>query len=380
MICPICKAETNDNTKFCTKCGKLIPRCPTCGKVVETRARFCVGDGTQLPPEVLDLLPASGGGKAVPVPPKPVPVPPKPMGDGTKPKTAGGSGDGAAVPPKKPETPPIRTDDPPRSKRFCTQCGGICEDGQSVCAKCRGARKPEPVRRSFCIKCGKPCAEGKNLCVECRSRDRSSGRYQKEKKGNGVAIVVGVIVLVLLLIVGAALYFILRDDDSPRKDKDAASTSTSWKDREEEEDSPWRSDDEAAPEVEEPVYATTEPVEVAAPEIETSAPTEAPTEPPVDVTSVEYRMEYFMNNCSSEYFDEDYFEDFNAEECRLVRNAIYAHSGRKFNDASLQAYYEQFDWYEPRIDPANFSGSMLNEYQLANVNAILNFEAAHGYN
>ena len=207
MICPICKEITNDDTKFCTKCGRKIPRCPTCGKVVETRARFCVGDGTQLPAEVLELLPETDA-------PKAVPTSPKPKAEARKPEPP-------AVP-SAPEKPPVRREPAPRRSRFCIQCGGPCEDDQTVCAKCRGQRPvppvtPQPPRRAYCIRCGKPCAEGKQLCVECRSSDRSAGRYQNEKKkGSRTAIVMGVIALVVLLLIGVVLFFIFRDtDDAP---------------------------------------------------------------------------------------------------------------------------------------------------------------------
>ena len=56
MLCPICKQEIKDNSKFCGKCGNIIPRCPTCGKVIDKRVRFCVYDGTPLPEEIVALI------------------------------------------------------------------------------------------------------------------------------------------------------------------------------------------------------------------------------------------------------------------------------------------------------------------------------------
>lgn len=57
MICPKCKSEINDDSKFCGKCGQKIPRCPTCGRPILERARFCVYDGTMIPDDMLNLLP-----------------------------------------------------------------------------------------------------------------------------------------------------------------------------------------------------------------------------------------------------------------------------------------------------------------------------------
>ena len=57
MICPKCKSEIKDDSKFCGKCGQKISRCPTCGRPILERARFCVYDGTMFPDDMLNLLP-----------------------------------------------------------------------------------------------------------------------------------------------------------------------------------------------------------------------------------------------------------------------------------------------------------------------------------
>ena len=65
---------------------------------------------------------------------------------------------------------------------------------------------------------------------------------------------------------------------------------------------------------------------------------------------------------------------FDKEMCRLARNGIYARCGRKFNDITLQKYFEQYDWYEPEIEPDEFTESLLNEYQIANRDLIIEYE------
>ena len=57
MICPKCKSEIKDDSKFCGKCGQKISRCTTCGRPILERARFCVYDGTMIPDDMLNLLP-----------------------------------------------------------------------------------------------------------------------------------------------------------------------------------------------------------------------------------------------------------------------------------------------------------------------------------
>ena len=58
MKCPICARETDSDAVFCEICGKKIPRCPSCGKVLYERSRFCDHDGAPLPEELfLDFPP-----------------------------------------------------------------------------------------------------------------------------------------------------------------------------------------------------------------------------------------------------------------------------------------------------------------------------------
>ena len=58
MKCPICARETDSDAVFCEICGKKIPRCPSCGKVLYERSGFCDHDGAPLPEELfLDLPP-----------------------------------------------------------------------------------------------------------------------------------------------------------------------------------------------------------------------------------------------------------------------------------------------------------------------------------
>jgi RNA polymerase subunit RPABC4/transcription elongation factor Spt4 len=88
----------------------------------------------------------------------------------------------------------------------------------------------------------------------------------------------------------------------------------------------------------------------------------------------ENELEYFITHCDAEYFDMDDLKTFDKEMCRLARNGIYARCGRKFNDITLQEYFEQYDWYEPEIEPDEFTESLLNEYQIANRDLIVEYE------
>lgn len=86
-------------------------------------------------------------------------------------------------------------------------------------------------------------------------------------------------------------------------------------------------------------------------------------------------LQYFIENCDCHYFKEEDVKDFDEEMCLYARNAVFAKSGRKFNTPELQDYFEQYAWYDPHIEPDDFTSDMFNEIQRANVDLILAREA-----
>lgn len=75
------------------------------------------------------------------------------------------------------------------------------------------------------------------------------------------------------------------------------------------------------------------------------------------------------------YIDEYELKDLTAYSCRIARNEIYARHGRVFKDKELQEYFNSKSWYYPDKN-ANIK---LNKYETENVNTILNYEKAMGY-
>lgn len=67
------------------------------------------------------------------------------------------------------------------------------------------------------------------------------------------------------------------------------------------------------------------------------------------------------------------------EECRLARNEIYARHGRRFDDAGLQAYFDSCEWYEGTVAAEDFDTSVLNQYEIANRDLIIEYEKEQGY-
>ena len=99
-----------------------------------------------------------------------------------------------------------------------------------------------------------------------------------------------------------------------------------------------------------------------------------PQEAPADS-----RLAYFLERCDSEALTRTDLDGFDAQMCLYARNGIYARSGRKFLDQDLQRFYEQFDWYDPAVEPARFTDGMLNDYQVKNLALVLAYEADMGY-
>lgn len=89
--------------------------------------------------------------------------------------------------------------------------------------------------------------------------------------------------------------------------------------------------------------------------------------------------EYILPGSDKSYLTMSDLDGMTAEECRLARNELYARHGRIFKDEELQRYFESFDWYHPSIQPDDFQESMLNAYETANRDLIVEYEENQGY-
>lgn len=89
--------------------------------------------------------------------------------------------------------------------------------------------------------------------------------------------------------------------------------------------------------------------------------------------------EYVFPNSNSEYLSDTSCEGLTALECRIARNEIYARHGRKFDDESLQGYFDGCSWYSGTIEPSDFSDDMLNMVERDNLKVIKVYEESMGY-
>lgn len=89
--------------------------------------------------------------------------------------------------------------------------------------------------------------------------------------------------------------------------------------------------------------------------------------------------EYVLPGSDARYITEADLAGFSAHQCRLARNELYARHGRIFNDKNLQAYFEQFSWYNGRILSDEFPEGLLNKYEQYNRDVIVKYEKKKGY-
>lgn len=403
MKCSVCGNDNGVNVNFCEGCGRRIPRCPTCGIELTCRDRFCSNDGTRLSDDLLLLVPEEAILQE-PVwtkPAAPVAAPagawtgliPDDYDEGTV-KAGSEPAQAAGTPGTDPFGEETIRVTPVSGGRAWTGAPPVRNsDPVNIPAWDQAMPNPEPPQRAFCENCGKRIAVGNRFCTDCqRAAVRETGNSGKKKSK-----VILVLILVILLLLGlfAGGYAIV---NSELFDWDSSSSNRSdrEKDREDEDEDEEEDEDgdqpgdavvnggqelpdavpsETSQGVVDPVDTqpatedTTATGETETAVIETTAPTEVVTDP----------LLYWIENCDKKYLSEADLAGFDKQMCIYARNACYAKSGRMFNSTDLQQYFAQFDWYNPTISPDKFTASMLNSYQTANINLILEYERAHGY-
>jgi ribosomal protein L40E len=87
---------------------------------------------------------------------------------------------------------------------------------------------------------------------------------------------------------------------------------------------------------------------------------------------------YLLPNSSYTYLDESAVAGWPAQVVCYAKNEIYARNGRRFVSNELQNWFNMQYWYTPIYTPEQFSDSMLNAYETANVQMLSNVEASLG--
>lgn len=104
-----------------------------------------------------------------------------------------------------------------------------------------------------------------------------------------------------------------------------------------------------------------------------AAPTPVPTQAPAAVQDGDY---YFPDS-GSRYLTDEELAGYSAAELELARNEIFARHGRIFVTDYISQYFNSKSWYQGTIAPEEFDAQMssiFNEYELANINKISQWE------
>ena len=213
----------------------------------------------------------------------------------------------------------------------------------------------------FCKKCGKQIKDGVQFCMYCGEKVILPG--SAEPKRNTGKWILWIVVGILIVTAAVMGYFIwsghfekpVEDDEEMETVQDFVEESGQEPDNFEDEEEPASTEDSEEPE--EPESA----------------------EEPEEEEAEEEVSQYFLPTSSSEYLTMSDLEGFSQDDCRVARNELYARHGRRFDDPNLQAYFDAFDWYEGTIAPADFDESVMNEYEMANRDLIIQYEKNMGY-
>lgn len=214
----------------------------------------------------------------------------------------------------------------------------------------------------FCKKCGKEIKDGMLFCTNCgakvampKEKINEPAPMQQEKpkvkepvptvqkpvtqKPQILAIVIGVLAFIVVVLV--CVMFLgksdKKEDEAPQGYEEAMA------------------DVEDEPEEPEPVEEPVQEESVAEPEEPVS--------------------QYFLPESDSRYLTMEELDGFTAADCRIARNELYARHGRRFDDENLQAHFDSCEWYQGTIAPSDFDESVLNEYELANRDLIVQYES-----
>ncbi len=87
---------------------------------------------------------------------------------------------------------------------------------------------------------------------------------------------------------------------------------------------------------------------------------------------------YLLPTSNYTYLDESAVAYWPAQVVCYAKNEIYARNGRRFVSTELQGWFDMQYWYTPIYTPEQFSDSMLNTYETANVQMLSDVEASLG--
>lgn len=226
----------------------------------------------------------------------------------------------------------------------CTQCGKELPDSAKFCTGCGAKVERSPNeqdihgwnlygRNSYSQDEYEDEDEYADVYDEDEDKDRSG--IQKLKKG--WKDLYTVIVIVVVLLVAALVGLAVKKMNAPADTKEVDEIQSIL--------------DEEEETVEE------EPVEE-----------ETVEEEPEEESLLD--QDYVIPNSDSVYLTLTDLDGMTIQEINYAKNEIYARHGRKFKSKELMEYFSSKSWYQGTYEPddfdANYSGSVLNDYEKKN--------------
>ncbi len=91
-------------------------------------------------------------------------------------------------------------------------------------------------------------------------------------------------------------------------------------------------------------------------------------------------LEFWVIAGASRYYTEEELRRADAYQLSILRNGMYALSGKYFTkNRQVREFFQQFYWYIPDTEDDEIARSRMNEYQLYNVTRVLEMEREKGF-
>lgn len=84
--------------------------------------------------------------------------------------------------------------------------------------------------------------------------------------------------------------------------------------------------------------------------------------------------DYLLPEGADRYYTESEISGMTPQILCYAKNEIYAKHGRKFHSEELQKYFDEQTWYYGNVEPENFSESIFNAYEIANIKLLTDRE------
>lgn len=106
---------------------------------------------------------------------------------------------------------------------------------------------------------------------------------------------------------------------------------------------------------------------------------EGKTEEAVSEKAAEKNDIYILPESSVRYIEYTEILNFDHDTLNLAKNEIYARHGFIFNNKKIAEYFINCTWYKPSVKSSDFKDSVFNEYEIANIALLEDYEKISGY-